>query len=226
MSLTSVAPPESVMSYGAKESHYFEGCRHDFLQRLPINPAAALLEVGCGAGNTAAAAKRLGRSGFAAGIELFEDAGMAARDQLDEVVIGNVETVDLPWPEATFDILIMSEVLEHLVDPWTVLKRLLPLLKPGAIVLASSPNVSHWHLIRELIAGDWQLTDSGHKDRTHLRWFTPKSFRRLFTECGYLVKEIFPIRQPGWKARTISRLTGGRLEHLFISQICVEATVL
>lgn len=225
MSMTSVAPPETVMSYGAKESHYFEGCRHDFLQRLPINSAAALLEVGCGAGNTAAAAKQKKCCGFAAGIELFEEAGMAARDQLDEVLIGNVELVEFPWPEATFDILIMSEVLEHLVDPWAVLKRLQPLLKPGAIVLASSPNISHWHVVCELIGGDWQLTDAGHKDRTHLRWFTPKSFRRMFNECGYLVKDVFPIRRPGWKAQLISRLSGGRLAHLFISQICVEATV-
>jgi 2-polyprenyl-3-methyl-5-hydroxy-6-metoxy-1,4-benzoquinol methylase len=223
--MTSIAPPEPAMSYGAKAAKYFEGCRSDFLDRLPINPQAALLEIGCGAGNTAASAKQLERCGFAAGIELFEDAGLAARDRLDEVVIGNVETVDVPWREETFDILILSEVLEHLTDPWTALRRLQPLMKPGCTVLASSPNMAHWHLIGELIAGDWKLADFGPKDRTHLRWFTPRSFRRLFTECGYCVKRVYPVRQYGWKGRLISKLSGGRLEHLFISGICIEATV-
>jgi 2-polyprenyl-3-methyl-5-hydroxy-6-metoxy-1,4-benzoquinol methylase len=48
------------------------------------------------------------------------------------VLIGDVETLDLAALEGQFDALIVSEVLEHLVDPWGVLKRLANWLKPGA----------------------------------------------------------------------------------------------
>ena len=213
------------MEYSTKKKDYFQGVRRDFIDRLSTGPDAALLEVGCGTGNTAALAKQVGKCGFAAGIEVFPDAAEEARTKIDEVLLGNVESVDLPWPESRFDILILSEVLEHLVDPWHTLNRMLPLLRPKSTVLASSPNISHWSIIRELITGDWTLTDAGVKDRTHLRWFTPRSFCRLFTESGYTVQEYFPLCRPSWKARTLTALTAGRLEHLFISQVCVQATV-
>jgi len=70
---------------------------------------------------------------------------------------------------------LMSEVLEHLVNPWTLVKRLSEKLKPGALVLASSPNVAQIAILRGIIADRWELTEEGVMDRTHLRWFTQDS---------------------------------------------------
>ena len=56
-------------------------------------------------------------------------------------------------------------------------------------------------------------------DRTHLRWFTPASFRAVFEEAGVEIEKIGPVAPPGWKAALAGRLTGGTFAHLLIRQI-------
>ena len=108
-----------------------------------------------------------------------------------------------------------------MVDPWAVLRRLRTYLRPGGLVMASSPNVSHYSVIGMLLKGDWTLADSGRMDRTHLRWFTPRSYADMFKTCGFEVLSTEPLRAPGQAAKLIARLSGGRLEHLFVGQIVV-----
>ncbi|MEQ8827210.1 MAG: hypothetical protein RIC82_05480 [Parvibaculum sp.] len=56
-------------------------------------------------------------------------------------------------------------------------------------------------------------------DRTHLRWFTPASFRQMFEEAGFAVTSVEPLSAPGRKARILNALTGNRFRHLFMTQI-------
>ena len=137
-------------AYRSKESGYFSGARSDFVTALPRNPGAWILEIGCGNGDTGSLALAQGRCSRYCGVELVAAAAAEARSKISEVVVGDVEHVALPWAEGSFDALIMSEVLEHLGDPWALLRRLRPLMKPGALVFASSPNVSHHSVIRML----------------------------------------------------------------------------
>jgi 2-polyprenyl-3-methyl-5-hydroxy-6-metoxy-1,4-benzoquinol methylase len=131
--------------------------------------------------------------------------------------------MELPWKAGSFDVLVLSEVLEHLVDPWRVLRKLHPLLKPEAKVFASSPNVSHYRTIRMLIRGDWALADMGPMDRTHLRWFTPKTYRELFEACGYEVQSAKELSPLTWKAKAFLFFGLGRFRHLFIGQVDLRA---
>lgn len=211
-------------AYAEKAEKYFSNIRTSFLAELPRNPAAKLLEVGCGRGNTALAARNQEKCGWCAGIELCPGPAAVAAKHLDEVLVGDIEQMPLPFPPAHFDVLLMSEVLEHLRDPWTVLRRLHKLLKPGALVLAGSPNVSHHSVIRMLLRGRWDLTSSGVMDRTHLRWFTPATYRALFEECGFAVVALGPAVPLRPKARILNRLTLRRLEHLLHTQIQLKAT--
>ncbi len=209
--------------YKAKQASYFSGARRDFIERLPHDATAHVLEVGCGTGATGALATASGRAGRYTGIELFEGAAREAERALDQVLIGDVETIDLPWAPCTFDALILSEVLEHLIEPWAVLARLHPLVRPGAVVLASSPNIAHWRVIRELLLGRFNLADQGVFDRTHLRWFTPGTYTAMFERCGYDVLRIEPLTPFSPRTRYVSRLTRGRYDHLLMTQICIEA---
>lgn len=210
-------------AYAAKPHGYFLGAREDFVSELPINQQARILEIGCGEGGTGCMALEQLKCGTYCGVELFPSAADKAKHRLSEVVLGNVEQIDLPWPGEHFDVLILSEILEHLVDPWSVLKKLHPLLKPGARVFASSPNVANHRIIRMLMRGEWNLTDMGLMDRTHLRWFTPRSYRDLFESCGYAVDSVGQVGTLSAKARVISRLSFGRLQHLFITQLNLRA---
>ena len=209
--------------YATKQNSYFNGARADFVARLPRDTSAHILEIGCGTGATGALAMARGRAGHYTGVELFEGAAAQAREVLSDVIVGNVETIGLPWQPCTFDALILSEVLEHLIEPWAVLERLRPFVRPGAMVLASSPNISHWRVVRELIQGRFHLADQGVFDRTHMRWFTPQTFATMFERAGYDVLSVEPVTPFSERTKRISQMTSGRWDHLFMTQICLEA---
>lgn len=209
--------------YEAKSASYFDRARVDFVRRLPIDVTASVLEIGCGTGATGALALANKRAGRYVGVELFPTAAEAARQVLSEVHVGNVEQMEFPWHPAEFDALILSEVLEHLYDPWDVVRRLARHVRAGGVVLASSPNVSHWRVLRELAAGRFPLADQGVFDRTHMRWFTPSTFADMFEAAGFAVVSVRPVTPFAKRTAWLSRLSRGRLDHLFMVQIAVEA---
>lgn len=208
--------------YADKADAYFGNARHDLVARLGTDASSAVLELGCGAGGTGAAALAAGKAGRYVGIELSPKAAAAARERLTEVIEGDVEAIDLTPLQARFDTLIISEVLEHLTDPWRVLKALAMCVKPGGQVFASSPNIAHWQVIKSLLTGRFDYAEQGVMDRTHLRWFTPDSYRAMFEAAGLEVVSIEPLKPFRPKQRLINQLTGHRFRHLFMSQIVVE----
>lgn len=210
-------------AYATKSESYFSNARVDFVYRLPVDPTAAVLEVGCGTGATGQLALARGRCGRYVGIELFEGAAMRAREVLSDVIVGDVEQLELDWHPASFDALILSEVMEHLIDPWRTLDKLSRFIRPGGLVLASSPNVSHWRVLRELALGRFPLADSGVFDRTHMRWFTPATFVDMFESAGFRVVELRPVTPFSSRTEILSRLLGHRYDHLFMTQIALAA---
>ncbi len=211
--------------YDLKETSYFGMARDDYVAALPDNPEASILEVGCSNGATGALALSRGKCGRYCGVELFPEPAAAARERLTEVVEGDVEELELPWPERSFDALILSEVLEHLRDPWAVLGLLQPLLRPGALVFASTPNVAHREIVVMLLRGRWELRSYGSLDATHLRWFTPSSLRQAFEEAGYVVDSAGPLGALGPGSAIVDRVLRGRLRHLWHRQIDLRAHV-
>jgi len=211
-------------TYHNKDLQYFSGVRSDYLSELDEDSSAWILEIGCGFGNTGAKALSEGKCGHYCAVELCEAAAEKAEQQISEVVCGNIEDIDLPWPDQTFDALILSEILEHLVDPWAVLRKARRLMKPYAAVFASTPNISYYRVVLMLLKGRWDLTDRGVMDRTHLRWFTPQSFREMFESCGYCVRSVRPKAKLSLKAKIASVILGKRFEHLFWYQIDLRAS--
>lgn len=194
-----------ISDYDAKDASYYGYARADYVEALPTNRDAAVLELGCANGATGSLVLRAGKAGRYVGIELVPEAAAEARRALTEVHCGNVEQMTLPYGPGTFDALILSEVIEHLVDPWSVVHRLTSTLKSGAIVLASSPNISHWRNIVELLRGRFRYADEGMMDSTHLRWFTPESYRELFENAGVVVDRLTPVHCSHWWQRLAMR---------------------
>jgi len=210
-------------AYSIKANQYFEGVRRTFLDILPPNRTGRLLELGCGTGNTAATARAHGKCGWSCGIELCEEPAAQARTRLDRVIVGDIEQLDIDLPPKSFDVLLMSEVLEHLRDPARVLVRLRHHLRAGALVLAGSPNVCHYSVILMLLRGRWDYERDGIMDETHLRWFSPATYRRLFENAGYIVDQVRPASPLHTKARIANALLLRRFEYLFHSQIELRA---
>lgn len=211
----------TAQGYAAKNASYFGGVRSDFLALLPRDGSAHVLEIGCGAGETGAAALAQGRASTYVGVEIAPQAASLARTCLSEVAEGDVERIDLPGPDRHFDAVLMSEVLEHLVDPWSFVRRLAHKLRPGALVVASSPNVAQAAVVRGLLADRWELTEDGVMDRTHLRWFTAGSYRQMFEDAGIEVEQVRAMAPPGPVGRLFNVVTLNRFRHLTVRQICI-----
>jgi 2-polyprenyl-3-methyl-5-hydroxy-6-metoxy-1,4-benzoquinol methylase len=159
------------------------------VQALLAPRGARILDVGCGAGALASALRAAGAA-FLAGIELDHQAAQSARQVLDVLVEGSVLDAALPFEPGQFDYLIFADVLEHLPDPDQALERCLPLLAPGGGVVISVPNMRFYLVLLRLIADRWRYTDSGVRDRTHLRIFTRHSLEQMLDRNGLQVERL------------------------------------
>ncbi len=192
---------------------------------LPFVPAQArrILDVGCGQGCFAARLKA-DRQAEVWGIEIDPVASGMAAERLDRVLTGDALEVVPALPDGFFDCIVLNDILEHLVRPETLLRLLQPKLAPGGRVVASLPNVRHFpELWRLVVRGEWEYTDEGLLDRTHLRFFTRRSMGRLFAGAGYRVlrqEGITPTRS--WKFRLVNLLALGRLgDSRYLQFACV-----
>lgn len=176
-------------AYQEKTLDYFENVRREVLPLLP-NHVDRIFEVGCGAGGTLSFLKSSGRCDWAGGVELFHDAAETAKGKVDLVLEGGIETINLPFEENSMDVILCLDVLEHLVDPWGVIRQLHALLKPGGVLICSIPNVRNFRVVLPLLfLGRWQYSREGILDKTHLRFFTKESAIELI-ECSGLVVDM------------------------------------
>jgi 2-polyprenyl-3-methyl-5-hydroxy-6-metoxy-1,4-benzoquinol methylase len=198
------------------DAGYFENDRADVVAKL-APPLGRVLDVGCGAG-------AVGRSLLAAGathvtgIELHEPSARRARAVLDEVHVGAVEDIlDANALAGPFDTFVLYDVLEHLVDPAGVLRALVPFAAPAARAHVSVPNARHWTLQRDLVVrGTFGYTEWGHRDRTHLRWFTRRDIEALLAGTGWPVVDSSPALMG--REATLDRLTRGALREFLALQ--------
>jgi SAM-dependent methyltransferase len=88
-----------------------------------------------------------------------------------------------------FDVIVFSDILEHLYDPASVLTRHYRLLAPGGRVLISLPNIAIWNVRLSLFAGRFEYQETGTLDRTHIRFFTRRTFREFTRAAGLHVSK-------------------------------------
>lgn len=148
-----------------------------------------VLDVGCGSGVHGAELKRIHQHRVT-GVDLSEESIRKASSRLFAAHVADItRPQDYPFASGPgFDIILFSDILEHVYDPVAVLSSHLKLLKPGGRVLISLPNVAIWNVRLELLFGRFRYQDTGTLDRTHIRFFNQRSFRELLVECGLEVE--------------------------------------
>jgi SAM-dependent methyltransferase len=173
-------------------SEYFQDLRTPLLSMVRGTPER-VLEIGCAQGGNLAFLKSKGAK-ETVGVEIFEEvANKVDLSLVDKVIVGNIEEMDLPYPDGYFDLIIVSHVLEHLVDPWKTLRHISGYLNESGQLLGALPNTRNYAVsIPLLVFGDWAYQSSGIMDWTHLRFFTRKTIMRLIDDAGLRLDIIKP----------------------------------
>jgi O-antigen biosynthesis protein len=193
----------------------YTGDRRDLWPYVPPG-TGAVLDVGCATGEVGAALKARGKAREVVGLELNPDAAAEARHRLDRVIEGDVEAIEVPYPDGYFDLLLYADVLEHLRNPWALATRHRRLLRPGGRVVASLPNIGHYSTLLMLLRQQWRYQDRGIMDSTHLRFFTRPGVLDLFRRAGYAQVRLYRRGGEGPKQRLARALTLGYSTDFFI----------
>lgn len=162
----------------------------DLLERDCVRPGR-LLDAGCGPGWTleafrAAGFEAIGVDASSRAVDEARSRGLDARSlDIESQPASSVLGID-----AIFDVVVMLEVLEHLVDPLGALAKALNLLAPAGRIVASLPNEIALPARLRVLCG--RLPFGGHDD-PHVRHFDASHARRLFDAAGLRVHLERPI---------------------------------
>ena len=206
-----------------KPQGYFSCTRPELEPLIPAS-ATRILEIGCGEGGFARTlrAARAGSTLEIVGVEAQESAGEIAASVLDHLIVGNAEEVELEY-EDYFDCVVFADVLEHLVDPWRMLRRARAFLRRNGTIVASIPNVQHWDVLANLLRGRWEYSQYGIMDKTHLRFFTRSTIRDLFVSTGFTPRSIAPLLGTTTRAQIARFATAGLAVPFLARQYLVVA---
>lgn len=172
------------MDYENKPTGYYDNIRHEMLKYLPEKPAT-VIDIGCGNGAFSSVVKERTKAEVW-GVEYMAREAGEAEKVLDKVFSGSIEENMEKLPNNYFEVAYFNDVLEHLVDPYKVLRDFKQKMVAGGIVISSIPNIRyHNALMPILFKKDFRYRGHGVMDHTHLRFFTNKSIRRMYEEAGY-----------------------------------------
>ena len=169
--------------------------RHDSHTEDPYEAAGILrswmpagrrvLDIGCGTGSATVIVNR-GKNNDVVCIE--PDANKAARAQARDLHV-HCGLLNEPFLRSygRFDVVMMSNVIQCLPDPQTMLEAVRSALVPDGILLLSVPNVAHWSVRLSLLVGSFEYMPGGIRDAVHMRWFTERTIRQLMKQSGFEV---------------------------------------
>jgi 2-polyprenyl-3-methyl-5-hydroxy-6-metoxy-1,4-benzoquinol methylase len=175
-------------TYVHRYAPVYEQLRPDIQECVPVD-ARRILDVGCAAGLLGAALKQ--RQGcHVTGIELSTALAETAATRLDQVLVANVETLPPTTFAQEFDCITCGDVLEHLRDPWAMVAKCAAWLRPEGRLIATTPNIGHWSIVRDLLHGRWDIVPFSLLSWEHLRFFTRAGIEQLFHGCGLTLERL------------------------------------
>lgn len=179
----------SLNAYIHPFSDYYEHNRLDVLPFIP-GDIESLLDIGCASGKFGEAVRN--KTGCrVVGVERNCYEAQKAKARLDLVIEGDILCADI---KEKFDCITCLDVLEHLSDPDAFLQKIKSLLNSDGSLVLSIPNIGHWSIIEDLIAGRWDYLPAGILTVSHLRFFTKRTIQTLLEDSGFNI--VFIEEQP------------------------------
>lgn len=148
---------------------------------LPSDWSGNLLDFGCNDGEQLEIYRQTNQFELY-GLDINPSAVAIAQRKGFKVHCGDLK--DAPWGDHFFDVIVLSQVIEHLPDPIEALIEIRQKLKPGGHLLLTCPNAaSFWSRAFRLAWAHWHVP-------YHLYHHTPQSVRSLAEKAGFQVKTL------------------------------------
>lgn len=199
------------------ETYRMNAMRKRLVLELISDQPKNILEFGCGRGELARALKERGHR--ISGADISTEALEVAKDVLEEIFAFDFER---EWPEELtskrFDLVIASELIEHLFNPEEFLIKARELLNPGGQLIITTPNFLFWKNRLKMLFGKFQYESKGLLDYGHIRFFTLKTARELTKKSGFIIERenhFYPNLYKR-KATSLGRLFPGLLSFQLI----------
>ena len=169
---------------------YASPVNQDLVNRSQGLKLTRILDVGAGTGSNLRALKQLHPKAHTAAITCSSLEAAHLERLTDQTIVADLNQLigSSAWQtiglgEDRFDLILLSHVLEHLLEPAQVLESISSLLSADGLLLIALPNICHWRTRLQIARGSFQYQDSGILDHSHLRFFTYWSARELVEEC-------------------------------------------
>lgn len=154
----------------------------------PINPTKRVLDVGCGNGELLEVIAEQDKDVALCGIDTDERAVAVSRASGFPVIHGTL--FDACYPDSYFDEIYIMHVLEHVQDPYALLKEIFRVLKPAGRVKIEMPNFRS--VSRMIFGRNWKRLDAPR----HLYHFTPATLHMMLHKAGFSKSVITGIASP------------------------------
>lgn len=175
--------------YVHRYGNVYESGREDLLAYVPLK-AKNILDIGCAKGLFGELLKRR-QDCCVTGIEYNKTLADIANKRIDRVIVGDIEQLIEDKELGQYDCIICGDVLEHLNNPWKVVRCLKNNLNKGGTFIASVPNINNWAIIYDMLSGRWDYVPFSILSGTHLRFFTRQTLMEMFIDAGYSIKDVF-----------------------------------
>ena len=159
---------------------------------LKTRSPCRILDLGCSSGLLSERLRDMGH--HVTGVDLNEIEGVHGRtdaffkadlnDGIPEEVGGD------------FDLVLMADVLEHLVNPRALVRQVRTVLSPEGTAIFCVPNIAHWYPRFRSTLGMFDYDQRGILDSTHLRFFTRRSIRRMIERQGFAIRRLEAVGLP------------------------------
>lgn len=149
-------------------------------------------EFGCSSGMLSKLLKEQGC--IVTGLDIDSESLNYAKEFQKETIIVNLNDIE-KWVRLLegnkYDTILFLHILEHLIEPEKVLSMALKFLKRDGIVIIAIPNINNAKDRFNIFLGDFNYSEIGVMDKTHLRFYNFKTMKNLIDDCGLIVEEYF-----------------------------------
>lgn len=194
---TGPAPAAAATAALMKQTPAHAVVNRDLLGLMPTS-ARRVVEVGCMHGALAQAFRAINPAVHYTGIDIDPDYAAVAQARCDVALAGDIERFDSAAMGQLFpsDCWVFGDCLEHLRDPWRVIKQIRQRIDADGCLVTCIPNAQHWSVQMRLATGLFRYEDSGLLDRTHVRWFTRVTMIEMFQQAGWRIESGLARRLP------------------------------